>query len=77
MIETEFLTPEELNEITGYCRQTEQREWLDRNGWPYALNASGRPVVGRWFARMRLAGIQPTESGAIATAGLPNFAALG
>ena len=55
MSETEFLTAEELAEVTGYKHVASQREWLDKNGWPYVVNASGRPIVGRWAARMRLA----------------------
>ena len=44
MSETEFLTAEELAEVTGYKHVASQREWLDKNGWPYVVNASGRPV---------------------------------
>ena len=55
MSETEFLTADELVEVTGYKHVASQREWLDKNGWPYVVNAAGRPIVGRWFARMRLA----------------------
>ena len=39
------------------------------------VNAAGRPIVGRWFARLRLAGVQPTAAGA-QPVGRPNFAAL-
>ena len=47
MSETEFLTADELAEVTGYKHVASQREWLDKNGWPYVVNASGRPIVGR------------------------------
>lgn len=43
MSETEFLTADELAEVTGYKHVASQREWLDKNGWPYVVNASGRP----------------------------------
>lgn len=76
MTETEFLTADELVEITGYSHIGRQKEWLDKNGWSYVTNAAGRPIVGRWFARLRLAGVQPTAAGAQAT-GQPNFDALG
>jgi hypothetical protein len=59
----EFLTPEELSQITGYKLTSSQRQWLDRNGWVYVLNASGRPVVSRWYARLKLSGVTPTENG--------------
>jgi hypothetical protein len=32
-------------------------DWLDRNGWKYVLNAANRPIVGRYFARLHLAGV--------------------
>jgi len=77
MNDNEFLTPEELTEVTGYKHVPAQRDWLDRNGWFYVVNASGRPIVGRWFARMRLAGVQPTAAAVVMqTAARPNFAAL-
>lgn len=75
MVNSEFLNADELAELTGYTHIARQKEWLDRNGWAYVVNAAGRPIVGRWFARLRLAGVQPTASGAVA-AGQPNFAAL-
>lgn len=52
MSETEFLTADELVEVTGYKHVASQREWLDKNGWAYVVNAAGRPIVGRWFARL-------------------------
>lgn len=86
MSETEFLTAEELVEITGYKNFAGQRKWLDKEGWCYVVNASRRPIVGRWFARLRLAGVsthmattdirplqQPKQSH---YATEPNFAAL-
>lgn len=75
MPESEFLTPEELEEITGYKHVGSQREWLDSNGWQYVLNAARRPIVGRWFARMRLAGVQPTTAGP-AHSWAPDFSVL-
>lgn len=50
MSETEFLTADELVEVTGYKHVASQREWLDKNGWAYVVNAAGRPIVGRWFS---------------------------
>lgn len=75
MTDTEFLTPEELAEVTGYKHPGSQKEWLDRNGWAYVVTGAGRPVVGRWFARMRLAGVQPTATGT-ESAWKPDFSAL-
>lgn len=75
LIESEFLTIDELAEITGYKHVASQREWLDKNAWAYVVNAAGRPIVGRWFARLRLAGVKPSVGG-IQFADQPNFAAL-
>ena len=72
MPESEFLTAEELAEITGYKHPGSQKEWLDANGWKYVMNAARRPIVGRWFARMRLAAAwrkrQPKERGHLSPA---------
>ncbi len=75
MIDTEILTPDELADIVGRKHVATQRAWLDKNGWPYVVNAAGHPIVGRWAARLLLAGVRPTAPGAQAT-GRPNFAAL-
>jgi hypothetical protein len=78
MLDTEFLSPEELAEITGYKHIASQREWLDANGWKYVLNAARRPIVGRWFARMHLAGVRPSEMpGCQPAAWQPDFSVLG
>lgn len=71
----ECLTADELVEITGYQHAASQRGWLDRNGWCHVLNAAGRPIVGRWYARMRLSGLTPTETG-IQSGWKPDFSAL-
>jgi hypothetical protein len=76
MIDSEFLTPEELIEVTGYKHTGSQRDWLDKQGWCYVVNGAGRPIVGRWYARMRLAGVRPTATGA-ETAWSPDFSVLG
>lgn len=51
-----FLTPSEIKELTGYKRAADQRRWLNRNGWPYALDANDRPKVARSYADRRLSG---------------------
>lgn len=57
MSEHELLTPEEITDITGRTRKAEQVKWLSENGWRAEVNAAGLPVVGRWYARMKLAGM--------------------
>lgn len=72
----EMLTTDELAAVTGYKHAASQRAWLEKNHWAYVTNSSGRPVVGRWYARMRLAGIKPTQSG-MEPAWAPDFSAFG
>lgn len=40
-----FLTPEQLETLTGYRIQAKQIQWLRKNGIPHYVNALGRPVV--------------------------------
>lgn len=56
MPDSEFLTVEELAEITGYKHPGSQREWLDANGWPYVMGLPGarfslgaEPMDCAWF----------------------------
>jgi hypothetical protein len=76
MSDTEFLNADELAEVTGYKYVSHQREWLNKNGWVYVLNAAGRPIVGRWYARMRLSGVKPTANTGIQSAWQPDFSSL-
>jgi Domain of unknown function (DUF4224) len=69
---SEFLSADELAEVTGYKHVTSQREWLEKNGWTYVRNASGKPIVGRWYARQKLAGLTPTQTGTTLS-WAPNF----
>lgn len=58
---SETLDADEVAALTGRKRPKEQREWLDSNHWAYATTAAGHPIVGRVYARMRLAGINPAR----------------
>ena len=52
-----------------------QRTWLDANRWKYHTNRAGRPIVGRMYARLKLAGI---EASALAPqAWAPDFSQIG
>jgi hypothetical protein len=42
-----FLTPEEVQELTGYKLNSAQRRWLTDRGWKHAISADGRPKVLR------------------------------
>ncbi|QWE81228.1 DUF4224 domain-containing protein [Pseudomonas donghuensis] len=63
---SEILADEEIAAITGYLTPSRQIEWLNRNGWQHVLTAASRPVVGRVYARLKLAGIKPSASSAVA-----------
>ena len=73
-LQSETLAPDELADITGCVRYAGQFDWLNENGLKHHLNRSGAPIVGRWYARMKLAGITPRADNAEAWA--PNFATI-
>lgn len=58
-IDDEILSSEELAQITGCARKTDQIDWLCGNDWTYHKNKAGEPIVGRLYTRLRLAGINP------------------
>lgn len=61
----ELLTDNEVASITGYQTPSRQIQWLASNGWQHALNGARRPVVGRLYARLKLAGLKPSEANAV------------
>ncbi|MEF9672285.1 DUF4224 domain-containing protein [Pseudomonas sp. PCH446] len=67
-IQSETLTEEELASITGYQIPSKQLGWLANNGWQYALSGARRPVVGRVYARLKLAGVKPSATNAVTEA---------
>ena len=58
-IPSETLDPEELVKITGCSRKADQVEWLASNGWTHHRTRAGEAVVGRLYARLKMAGINP------------------
>lgn len=40
-----YLTPGELEILTGYKRPADQARWLEQNGVPFTKNSKGRLVV--------------------------------
>ncbi len=50
------LTSDELWELTGYQLPARQRGWLERHGWHYAEDRTGRPKVSRAYAEQMLSG---------------------
>lgn len=66
IFQSETLAENEVAAITGYQLPSKQIQWLNSNGWQYALSRARRPVVGRIYARLKLAGVKPTASSAVA-----------
>lgn len=59
-LDSETLSGEELQQICGCARRNDQITWLNAAGWTYVQNRAGEPVVGRLYARLKLAGINPS-----------------
>lgn len=72
---SETLDPKEVAEITGCTRRGDQVEWLTSKGWIFHTNKANAPIVGRMYARLRMAGITPA---ALATTGgwVPDFSGI-
>lgn len=58
--QSETLTEDELATITGYQIPSKQIVWLIDNQWEHVLTGARRPIVGRVYARMKLAGVTPS-----------------
>lgn len=52
-----FLSPDELQTLTGYALSAWQKRWLDKHQWKYERAANGRVVVSRAYAESRLSGV--------------------
>jgi len=62
---SEFLEDAELVAMTGRTRSSEQIKWLNARGWKYELTANSKPIVGRVYTRLKLAGVKPSEQTAV------------
>lgn len=65
-LKSETLDDDELVAITGYRLPSKQIDWLTRKGWQFVTNGANRPVVGRVYARLKLAGVKPSTVNAVA-----------
>lgn len=70
-IASETLTADEVTTITGCLRRTDQVEWLTANDWAFHKNRAGDPIVGRLYARLKLARVDVELLSP--TIGLPDF----
>lgn len=68
---SDTLSPEHVARLTGRTQYAAQRRHLDKHGWIYETDASGRPVIDRQYYNSRMMSEndadRPIE---------PNFAAL-
>jgi hypothetical protein len=65
-IQQETLSEDELAAITGYKLPSRQIQWLKLKRWEFVLTGANRPVVGRVYARLKLAGVKPSAVNAVA-----------
>jgi len=68
-----FLTTDELRELTGLRVAAYQCKWLEKHGYVFETNASGKPKVLRIFLMQKL-GMARQQSIGLGTE--PNFEAL-
>lgn len=54
-----FLNANEIRDLTGYKRPSDQQRWLLQRGWLHEVNAVGVPVILRRYAEDKLSGIKP------------------
>lgn len=66
----EILSQDEVTALTGRSQRAAQAQWLKDNGWRYELNAANDPIIGRWYARMKLAGVEVSH---MSPGKLPDF----
>ena len=71
MENTLFLTPEEVEQLTGFRTPARQVAWLRDKGWRFEINGNRRAIVARKYAEKMLGCGMPEDS-----AYRPNFAAL-
>lgn len=64
--QSETLADEELATITGYQIPSKQIQWLTNNRWEFVLTGARRPIVGRVYARLKLAGVKPSAVNPVA-----------
>ncbi len=74
-ISSETLSHEELITITGSSLKSHQIDWLEKNGWVFFKNRGGDPIVGTFYTRLKLSGINP-KSFASSEAWTPDFTGI-
>lgn len=49
-----FLSPDEVEVLTGFKTASRQVAWLRNKGWRFELSGSNRPVIARRYAESLL-----------------------
>jgi len=53
-----FMNESDLQQLTGYMRNADQRRWLTRHGWRFEEARNGKPIVSVAYAESRLSDSQ-------------------
>jgi hypothetical protein len=56
-----FLTPAEIEDLTGYQMPARQIKWLKANHYPFEVGGDRKPKVLRSFVASRLGGVVEPE----------------
>lgn len=56
-IVNEFLTPDEVRELTGSPQLKKQMSWLQDKEWQFELNHRNQILISRWYLRLKMSGI--------------------
>lgn len=75
-LESETLSSAELVTITGHPYASHQARWLAENHWTFHKNKAGEPIVGRLYARLKLAGINPAQLANTNEGWTPDFSSI-
>lgn len=59
MINTEFLTPDEIAALTGLKQAGAQMRWLTANDIKFLVSHKSKPMVNRYALRLKMAGAEP------------------
>lgn len=69
---SEFLTQEEVQVLTGAKQLTCQIVWLKEHNWVFEINRSNSVIIGRHYARLKLSGISQSDL-QLSASNQPNF----
>lgn len=57
-----FLTPQELETVSGYSRRSSQRRWLEAHGWKHEVDRFGKPQVLKAEMERKMLGKNQTRT---------------